>query len=421
MGLGSPPQQVTVLVDTGSSELWVNPDCSTATNDVLSRLCKTYGHYDPNKSTTPARGPLGNKTIRYGDPSDASTHTSVSIDYYSDSLFFGNAGITNQTFGVVTKSVGQSQGILGLAPDLQYGFTGKPYNLVLSSMAQQGLINSAVFSLDLRHMESKTGSIIYGGIDRNKFVGTLERLPLVPGSQGEFRLSAQMSSFGVTRTKSQTIKVQGNSSVVMFDSGTSYSRLRREVALPIIEALGGRQVTNGVAVDCSILDTQGSVDFGFGNTIIRVPFKDFIVAVSPTECYAGLVITSDNQILGDTILRAGYFVFDWENRAVHVAQAANCGDNDIVTVGKGPSAVPKVTGNCQESDLLYSIGSSTITAAAPIMTVGSGTVPSFPTNTNTRPNDAGQTKSSKSSGNRLSLAPWLITSLVATTTLLMAL
>lgn len=414
---------MTVLVDTGSSELWVNPDCSTATNDVLSRLCKTYGRYDPHKSTTPARGPFGNETIRYGDPSDTSTHTSVSIDYYADSLYFGNAAITNQTFGVVTKSTGQSQGILGLAPDLRYGFSGKPYNLVLSNMAQQGLINSAVFSLDLRHMDSKTGSIIYGGIDRNKFVGSLERLPFVPGSQGEFRLAAQMSCFGVTRTKSQAFKLQGNSSVVMFDSGTSFSRLRQEVALPIIEALGARQVGNNIMVDCSILDTQGSVDFGFGNTIIRVPFKDFIVPGSSGECYVGMAITNDNQILGDTILRAGYFVFDWENRSMHVAQAANCGDNDIVTVGKGPDSVPKVTGNCKESDLLFSTGSSAVAPAAPLKTIGSGTVPSFPTNTgNAKPNDGGQTKAtSKGSGARLEFGPWLITSLVAASTLFMTL
>ncbi len=78
--------------------------------------------------------------------------TSVKIRYYTDNIAFGSLAITNQTFGVVTESERQSQGIMGLAPDLRTGFDSeKPYSLVLNSMAKQGVIASRVFSLDLRH------------------------------------------------------------------------------------------------------------------------------------------------------------------------------------------------------------------------------------------------------------------------------
>jgi hypothetical protein len=100
----------------------------------------------------------------------------------------GGARIRNQTFGVVLTSEGQSQGILGIAPDTRAGFAkGLPYSLVLNSLQADGVISSRVFSLDLRHAESLTGAIVYGGIDKSKFTGPLTSVPIARGQAGEFR------------------------------------------------------------------------------------------------------------------------------------------------------------------------------------------------------------------------------------------
>lgn len=399
MGIGSPPQKITLLIDTGSSELWVNPDCATAPTDLQKDQCQQFGKYDPQQSTS-SRGPFGKKNINYGDPSDPATHTTASIQYMSDDISFGDASITNQTFGVVTSSTGQGQGVLGLGPDLKNGFGGSGYNLVLSTMAQQGLINSAVFSLDLRHMQSKTGAVIYGGIDRSKFSGSLQRLPFVRGAGGEFRLAAQMSSVGVTRSStSSTFKLQGMSSVAMFDSGSSFTRLKKEVAAPILQGLGATKDDSGnFIVPCSVIKTPTTVDFGFGNNTIRVPLSDFVVQTAQ-GCYVGMSITTETQILGDTVLRAGYFVFDWDNEAMHVAQAADCGASDIVAVGKGKDAVPDLVGNCKQSDSVLSEVVSTA-AAGPVQTIGTGSIPTFPTQTvvSARPTGARTNTKSTSGG-----------------------
>ncbi|CAM1502210.1 Fc.00g041940.m01.CDS01 [Cosmosporella sp. VM-42] len=353
ISIGTPPQTVTVLVDTGSNELWVNPDCETAPSDQQYQQCLTFGQYDPDKSNTPPVGPYGREEIRYGDASDSSTHTSVEIRYYRDTLTFGDAKIKNQTFGVVVQSDGISQGILGLAPDLRAGFDSDlPYTLVLSSMAEEGLIASRVFSLDLRHSEDETGAVIYGGLDRSKFIGQLESTDIIKGEGGEFRLAVRLTSLGITLDKSQEFSLDTADSNVMLDSGTTISRMHYSAAFPILDALNAQDDGEGYYyTDCSYRDEAGGVDFGFGGKIVQVPFSDFILDVgSDTYCYIGVVITTDQQILGDSVLRAGYFVFDWDNEKVHIGQAANCGDDDIVAVGSGRSAVPDVTGNCKADD-----------------------------------------------------------------------
>ncbi|QUC19836.1 uncharacterized protein UV8b_04077 [Ustilaginoidea virens] len=360
--IGNPPQKVMVLVDTGSSELWVNPDCRTAKSRQQAQQCVKFGKYDPSKSSQ-SYGPFGKEQLSYGDPSDKSTQTSATIFYYADTVSLGGAGISNQTFGVVSQSKGQSQGILGLAPDLKGGFKGDvPYSLVLGSMASQGIIASRVYALDLRHSDSQYGAVIYGGFDKSKYIGALEKRPLVRGIGGEFRLAVELTTVGVTTASSSNFKVAGSDANVMLDSGTTISRMHSAVAMPILQALGAQNDGEGYyQVACSLRSSGGSVDFGFGNKTIRVPLKDFILNLtsSSSSCYVGMVITTDQQILGDSVLRAGYFIFDWDNQEVHIAQAANCGNNDIVAVSSGKGAVPSVTGNCKESDAVFTGGTPT--------------------------------------------------------------
>jgi hypothetical protein len=254
----------------------------------------------------------------------------------------------------LVESNGISQGILGLAPDLRAGFdSNEPYSLLLSSMADQGLINSRVFALDLRHSDDTEGALIYGGIDRSKYIGELETVDIVRGEGGEYRLATNLDSLGVTiNGRTSNIRVSSSDSNVMLDSGTTLTRMHMSVARPILEELGAQNDGEGFyTTDCSNRDVDATVDFGFGDKVIKVALSDFILELGPGQCYIGLVPTTDQQILGDSVLRAGYFVFDWDNEKIHLAQAADCGDEDIVAVGSGSDAVPSETGKCKSSDI----------------------------------------------------------------------
>ncbi|KFG79024.1 secreted aspartic proteinase [Metarhizium anisopliae] len=382
VNIGSPPQRVTVLVDTGSSELWVNPDCTTTKTRQQANQCQQFGQYNPQQSNQ-SYGPFGKEQLNYGDPSDPKTQTSVLIHYYADTVALGDAKIDNQTFGVVSESKGQAQGIMGLAPDLKGGFTiDEPYSLVLDSMAQQGVISSRVFSLDLRHSDDQYGAVIYGGLDRNKFIGALEKRPIVKGVGGEWRLAVELTTIGITMSSSSSFAVNQSDANVMLDSGTTISRMHSTVAVPILRALNATDDGEGYyQVPCSAKTSGGSVDFGFGSKTIRVPLKDFILDLSGSTdtCYVGMVLTTDQQILGDSVLRAGYFVFDWDNQEVHIAQADNCGKNDIIAVSSGTDAVPSATGNCKASDTSVTVTSTGTGSAQPTSTTGSVSTKTYTT------------------------------------------
>lgn len=79
-----------VQLDTGSFELWVNPDC-TNLSPANARFCQTVGFYDTTKSSTAV--PLGtSRTLNYGIGS-------ANISYFTDDIALpGSSASTTPLF-----------------------------------------------------------------------------------------------------------------------------------------------------------------------------------------------------------------------------------------------------------------------------------------------------------------------------------
>lgn len=78
---------------------------------------------------------------------------------------------------------------------------------------------------------------------------------------------------------------------IVLDSGATLSHL----PLPLVEAIAADfqdaklDASSGYyVVDCSVADQDGSVDFGFGNTIIHVPYHEFIWHQADNLCVLGI-------------------------------------------------------------------------------------------------------------------------------------
>ncbi|VUC30155.1 unnamed protein product [Clonostachys rosea] len=360
LSIGTPPQKTMVQLDTGSSEMWVNANCSAAPTLLNQKeLCDKVPVYKVNDSST-ATGPLGSSQIQYGIGEQL---TGVRFNYYKDTVNIGGIEIEDQIFGVAWASANVPIGILGLGPDLDGGFAvNESYPLVLDAMAQSKSITSRVYSVDLGGADEAEGSLIFGGIDKGRYTGSLEKLPIVKSSEETDRSSrltvdlAALSIHGKGKSREYDISNQTN---VLLDTGYTMSKLNQKVAEQIYTDIGAKldESLGYYVVDCSVRDVDGGLDFKFGNKTITVPFSEFIFTAEGI-CAAGLEPVEDGQqqVLGVSFLRAAYVVFDWDNENAHIAQSANC-TSEIVPATTGPDAVPSVTGNCEASPSTSNVSS----------------------------------------------------------------
>ena len=170
-----------------------------------------------------------------------------------------------------------------------------------------------------------------------------------------------MTGVGITDASgiSTVFPFSASDSNVVLDSGCTTSYLHQSLVDSIVAKLNGFELPYGrtLVADCRLRNTSATMDFAFGGDdaggpaiTIRVPLSDFIRTWYFEQngrkyCGIGVSATDSQQVLGDTFLRAGYFVFDWDNQAVHMAQADDCG-SEILAIGAGTDSVPEVTGNC---------------------------------------------------------------------------
>ncbi|KAI8712777.1 Peptidase A1 domain-containing protein [Fusarium sp. LHS14.1] len=339
--IGTPGQTVTVNFDTGSPELWVNPDCSQADNP---EFCESFGHFNESSSFQD----LGTQgTIIYGTGM-------VRFNRSTDYIAVGAARISQQIFGVADTSFVTNVGVMGASPWLS-GWEGD-YPLVLDNLATQGFINSRAFSLDIRSIGSDKGSVIFGGIDTRKFSGQLEKRPIIPGDDspdGYTRYWVYLDGLTLVQNgKKIPIFSKPTRQAVMLDSGYTLSTLPGPIVQAIVESFPTAKTIPEsplYSVDCSVMDMAGTVDFLFGETLIKVPYRDFIWKRPDGACRLGVFQDDNFPVLGDTFLRAAYVVYDWDNRNIWLANNEDCGSK-LVTIGKGPNAVPALTGECSRSD-----------------------------------------------------------------------
>ena len=182
ISIGTPPQNLSVQLDTGSSDLWIP---ATYSNICQQPSCDAWGSFDLRKSKTFHQlDDLGRFDISYEDGSR------YSGAYFSDDLVIGDRSLTDVTMALADEAANLVQdglatdnnGLMGIGFDTNEARVDqgdKAYLGVLSQLKKQGLIRTLSYSLWLDDKDSQIGSVLFGGVDTSKYTAPLIALPLV--------------------------------------------------------------------------------------------------------------------------------------------------------------------------------------------------------------------------------------------------
>ncbi|KAB8416401.1 hypothetical protein FH972_024920 [Carpinus fangiana] len=321
VSIGTPAQDLRLHIDTGSSDLWVNTPESQICTSRGGAYCRATGTYSSNDSSTYAFV-NGDFNISYVDGSGASG------DYASDTLRIGSASLSEFQFGIGYRSTSQ-EGILGIGyaiNEVQVNRAGgDQYPNLPLALVNQGTISTPAYSLWLNDLDANTGTILFGGVDTDKYDGTLSTLPIVQESGVYAEFIIALTALGSNGNSGSVIS---NTAIpVLLDSGSSLTYLPNNIVSALYQSISAQyDSSQGAAyVDCSLADQSGSLDFTFSGVTISVPYNELVILGGYNNgqayCVFGVSPAGDStSVLGDTFLRSAYVVYDLENNELSLAQ-----------------------------------------------------------------------------------------------------
>lgn len=307
--IGTPPQTFKVVLDTGSSNLWVpSSECS-------SIACFLHSKYDSSASSTYKKN--GTEfAIKYGSGS-------LSGFVSQDTLKIGDLEVKKQDFAEATSepglafAFGRFDGILGLGYDtISVNKMVPPFY----NMLNQGLLDEPLFAFYLgdANKEGDNSEATFGGVDKDHYTGELIKIPLRRKAYWEVDLDA--IAFGDSTAELD------NTGVIL-DTGTSLIALPSTLAELLNKEIGAKKSFTGqYTVECSARDSLPDLTFTLSGHNFTIGPYDYILEVqgSCISSFMGMDFpepVGPLAILGDSFLRQWYSVYDLGNNAVGLAKS----------------------------------------------------------------------------------------------------
>ncbi|KAI9809606.1 MAG: Vacuolar protease A [Sarcosagium campestre] len=312
ISIGTPPQDFKVVLDTGSSNLWV------PSSECGSIACYLHSKYSSADSSTYSKNGSSFE-IQYGSGS-------LSGFVSQDTITIGDLTVKGQDFAEATSepglafAFGRFDGILGL------GYNTISVNKIVPpfyNMLDQGLLDEPVFSFylgDTNKGEDDTSEAIFGGIDKDHYTGELIKIPL--RRKAYWEVSLDSITFG---KDSADLENTG----VILDTGTSLIALPSTLAELLNKEIGAKKGFNGqYTIECDKRDELPDLTFTLSGYNFSITSYDYILEVqgSCISSFMGLDFPGEPlAILGDAFLRKWYSVYDLGNDAVGLAKAKATG------------------------------------------------------------------------------------------------
>ncbi|RAK72732.1 pepsin-like aspartic protease [Aspergillus fijiensis CBS 313.89] len=307
--LGTPPQTFKVVLDTGSSNLWV------PSSECGSIACYLHNKYESSSSSTYKKN--GSEfAIRYGSGS-------LSGFVSQDTLTIGDLTIKEQDFAEATQepglafAFGRFDGILGLGYDtISVNKIVPPFY----NMLKQGLLDEPVFAFYLgdANKEGDSSEATFGGVDKSHYTGELIKIPLRRKAYWEVDLDSIALGDDVAELE--------NTGVIL-DTGTSLIALPSSLAEMINAQIGAKKGWTGqYTIDCAKRSSLPDVTFALSGHNFTISAFDYTLETqgSCISAFMGMDFpepVGPLAILGDSFLRKWYSVYDLGNSAVGLAKA----------------------------------------------------------------------------------------------------
>jgi saccharopepsin len=308
ISIGTPPQDFKVILDTGSSNLWV-PSQSCG-----SIACYLHQKYDSSASSSYKKNGTEFE-IRYGSGS-------LSGFVSQDDVTIGDLKIKGQDFAEATNepglafAFGRFDGILGM------GFDRLSVNGIVPPFYQlinQKLIDEPVFAF---YLSSESGGddseVVFGGVDKDHYTGKITEIPLRRKAYWEVDLDS--ITFG-----DETAELDNTG--VILDTGTSLIALPSDLAELLNKEMGAKKSYNGqYTIDCSARDSLPDISFKLSGYDFSITAYDYILEVqgSCISTFMGMDFPAPVgplAILGDAFLRKWYSIYDVGKGTVGLAKA----------------------------------------------------------------------------------------------------
>ncbi|CAL1710300.1 unnamed protein product [Somion occarium] len=315
VGVGNPPTQYSLLVDTGSSNTWLGAGASYVITD-----------------TSIDTGDL--VFVEYG------SGLFIGEEFLDQVTLAPDFVISNQSIGVAELALGFDgvDGILGIGPqDLTVGTLSPDSDAAIPTVTDnavtQGLIDTGLVGVSFEPTNSLSvtnGEISFGAVDDSKYTGSIQYTPITATSPASFYVGIDQSiSYG-----SDSIPIL-NSTAGITDTGTT-------LILIASDAIAQYQQVTGAVPDSSTgllritpaqYDSLESLFFNIGGESYELIPNAQIwprilnTAIGGTNDFVYLIVADIGSLSGEgldfidgmTFLERFYSAFDSENNQFGLA------------------------------------------------------------------------------------------------------
>ncbi|XP_016320725.1 cathepsin D-like [Sinocyclocheilus anshuiensis] len=316
ISIGTPPQDFTVLFDTGSSNVWVpSIHCS-----YLDIACWLHHRYNSKKSSTYVQNGT-DFSIQYG-------RGSLSGFISQDTVTLAGLKVPNQQFAEAVKQPGivfvvaRFDGVLGMAyPAISVdGITPVFDTAMAAKILPQNIFS---FYINRDPAGEVGGELMLGGFDQQYFDGDLHYVNVTRKAYWQIKMDEVQVGGTLTLCK--------NGCQAIVDTGTSMITGPVQEVRALQKAIGAIPLLMGEYwIDCKRIPSLPVVSFSLGGKMFNLTGENYVLKVTHmgvSVCLSGFMAmdipppAGPLWILGDVFIGRYYTVFDREADRVGFAPA----------------------------------------------------------------------------------------------------